>query len=604
MTQPQPIMKTKFPLLLRRPLAVAAFFSASMLPGFTQTYTQTFTLQPGWNSVYLEVTPTDTLVGDVFADPAVQSVWQPKVRSSTVAFIQNQNEVPFNRAGWEVYVPTNQPASINNDLFRVSVNQPYLVNVSGGKPITVSVSGRPSLRAQPFLPNTYTLRGFALDTNSPPTFGAFFAASPAQAGQAIYQLNNATSQWQLVGTNNVMSDGAAYWVFSAGASSYAGQLSVTPSAGDGLDFGQLGAEEDLTLQNTSRNAVAAAISDLGTGNRPLAYFGVTTNRTPAWLPLPQTISVPLGAGAIRKLRFAVQRSQMTNASYATVLSVSDGQGTQYRVAVTAQLPPGITPTASIAGLFHPDTGGGSAISPTLQAGLWVGDITVNGVAETYNDPTNTTPAARPFDLRVILHVTTNGTTRFLREVIEMLQVGVTTNDSSGQPVVSQTAQPVLLTDDSLLPNFTGVTTRDGTPAGRRFSTAGFDFDPPGGTNFLIMTGSFGVGNTVGCTITLTPSTPTNPFLHRYHPDHDNLDAYYNPIPPGEPQEVYTITRQIQMTFTATDPTGAASADYGATSIGGKYSETITGLHRNPLVVSGVFHLNQIANTPPLLNVSQ
>jgi hypothetical protein len=114
-----------------------------------------------------------------------------------------------------------------------------------------------------------------------------------------------------------------------------------------------------------------------------------------------------------------------------------------------------------------------------------------------------------------------------------------------------------------------------------------------------MTGSFGISNSVACTITLQPTTPTNPFLHRYHPDHDNLDGNYQPIAVGIP-EVFTIVRQIQLQFTATDPTGQTTdADYGYKSIGGNYSETVTGLHNNPLMCSGIFHLTKVIDTPAL-----
>lgn len=64
-----------------------------------------------------------------------------------------------------------------------------------------------------------------------------------------------------------------------------------------------------------------------------------------------------------------------------------------------------------------------------------------------------------------------------------------------------------------------------------------------------------------------------------------------------------MTRQIQFTFTAADPSGRTATDYGANEIGGTYTETLTGLHRNPLVVSGTFHLAHTMSVP-YLNVNQ
>lgn len=590
-------------------IAALLFLGAAAGPLHAQNITQTISLHPGRNAVFLEVAPTDPTVGNVFSDPAISSVWEPRVRASTVAFIQNPNETAFNRSGWSVYVPTNQPESINNDLFAVTVNHAYVVNVSGSGRVTVNVTGRPALRALPFSPDTYTLRGFSVDPVSPPSFQTFFGPSVAhynpatQTLQQIYWLNNLTGQWELVNPTDLMARGTAYWVYTVGGSSYMGPLTALPGVGDGLDFGVSGDEEDLTLQNNTASAMNVTITDLGTGNRPLTYYYTDTNNPVAvWLPLPQNYVKVLPAGATQQLRLSIQRSQMTNDSYATVLAVSDGLGTQFHVAVSAQRP-SLSGGAGITKASAPGKTAASSIPVALQAGLWVGDVTVNGVAETYNNITNTTPTRWNFDLRLILHVTTNGTTRLLREVIQMFQNGTYTNNSSGQQVLSQPGQTVLLTDDTLLSQFTGVALRDGVPVGRRISTAGYDFDPPGGTNYLTMTGTFGIGNSVGCTITLLPTTPTNPFLHRFHPDHDNLDAFYQPLAPNVPPEVYTISRQIQLQFTPTDPTGQSAADYGYNEIGGTYSETLTGLHRNPLVVSGIFHLRQVVNTP-FLNVNQ
>lgn len=560
---------------------------------YAQTYTQRVTLLPGWNSVFLEVTPTDPTVGTVFGNAAVDSVWEARTRVSTVQFIQNQNEVVFNRAGWSVYVPTNRIESINNDLFAVSANHSYLVKISGTSAVTINITGRPSLKQQPFQADAYTLRGFNVDPAHPPTFQSFFGASPAHTDpttglvQNIYQLNNTNSQWQLVSPNDTLAPGVAYWVYTVGASSYAGPLSAATLIGDGLDYDVASSQLLLTLQNNTSSAATAVVSDLGFGSSPLAYYQFAPgDLSPAWLNFSPSQSFVLNPGALQNLRLAIRRGQITATNYTTILQVADGAGTRILVPVSASRPPAV---ASASG----------GIPVSLQAGLWVGDITVNAVAETRVDPANPTPAKSTFDLRLLVHVDTNGVTRLLREVIQMFQNGTTTNNALGQAVLSQPGRYVLLTDDTLLPLYQGATVRDGVPVGRRFSTSSFDFDPPGGTNYITMSGTFGISNSVGCTITLQPTTPTNPFLHRYHPDHDNLDGNYQPIVQGAP-EVFTIVRQIQLRFTSTDPTGQTiDPDYGYRSIGGNYSETVSGLHNNSLVCSGIFHLTKVIDTSVL-----
>lgn len=566
-----------------------------------QQITQTITLKPGWNSVFLEVAPADPSVANVFSSAAIDSVWEPKVRVSTVAFIRNQNEAVFNRGGWAVYVPTNRPESINNDLYSVVANHAYLVKVSGGANVTLSVSGRPSLRALPFAPDAFTLRGFDVNPSGAPSFQTFFSPSAAHYDsstglQTIYRLNVASSQWELVAPSDTLQEGVAYWIYSVGASSYLAPLSATTSFGDGLDFGLEAEEQDITLQNNTANPMAVTMTDLSSGTRPLSYYYYSaTNATPpAWLQLPQVYSTMLAPGSSQIVRLGIQRSQMTGDTYGTVLAISDGNGTLLRVPVSAKRP---AVSQALAQKAQSLQSGNNLLIPTsLQAGLWVGSISVNAVAETYNNVTNTTPTLGSFDMRVILHVKPNGETRFLREVVEMFKEGNYKTNSSGQKVLNQSGQVVLLTDDRLISQYQGVALRDGTPVGRRISTAGFDFDAPGGTNFLTMSGSFGISNTVACTISLTPSTPTNPFLHRYHPDHDNLDPFFKPLANNSPAEVYSVTRQIQMKFTGADPGGINGSDYGYNEIGGLYSETLTGLHRNPLVASGIFHLRRISQT--------
>ena len=431
-----------------------------------QSVTQNFTLQPGWNSIYLEVQPADPAVGHVFSNPAIDSVWEPKVRASTVAFIQNQNEAAFNRGGWAVYVPTNRPEAINNNLFAVAANRAYLVKVNGTSAIAVSVTGRPSLSSLPFQPDGLTLRGFLVDPANPPTFQTFFGPSgahynPSTGLQTIYRLNNRNSLWELVAATDLLTRGVSYWVNTAGASSYLAPLAAVASQGDGLDFGTVAEVEDLTLVNNTPNPMAVSIRDLGAGNRPLTYYFYSPTNTvpPAWLPLPAVYSLTLYPGTNQLLRLGIQRSQMINDTYQTVLAVSDGNGTLLRVPVTAQRPP-----------LGP--GGGGTIPAALQAGLWIGTISVGAVAETYNNITNTTPTKGSFDLRVLLHVRTNGVTRFLREVIEMFQNGAYTNDAAGNLVLSQSGQVVLLTDDTLLSQYTGTAMRDSTPVHGEFVIKG------------------------------------------------------------------------------------------------------------------------------------
>jgi len=114
-------------------------------------------------------------------------------------------------------------------------------------------------------------------------------------------------------------------------------------------------------------------------------------------------------------------------------------------------------------------------------------------------------------------------------------------------------------------------------------------------------GSFGAAG-VACTasVVMPYNDPLNPFLHRYHPDHDNLDDRGQPLTPREdgrgPQtrESCTITRLVEMLFSAEDPSGLQLAAYDDKRLGGVYRETFIGLHKNPLLAEGTFQLFRVS----------
>jgi hypothetical protein len=100
---------------------------------------------------------------------------------------------------------------------------------------------------------------------------------------------------------------------------------------------------------------------------------------------------------------------------------------------------------------------------------------------------------------------------------------------------------------------------------------------------------------------------SNPFLHTYHPDHDNLDHNNNFQQLRQGQESYTIQRDI--TLSPSGPSADfASLTAGNSTISGSYYETITvlGLARSgntndsrTLQLSGSFTLDHISTIPIL-----
>jgi hypothetical protein len=172
----------------------------------------------------------------------------------------------------------------------------------------------------------------------------------------------------------------------------------------------------------------------------------------------------------------------------------------------------------------------------------------------------TTPS--PFPLRTLLHVADGGTARLLSQVF------------IGQ--LASNPYPVgVCTREALLK-------QDAKATAQRIVAAHLPLDQ-------VITGSGKVEATgvLTCTITLPFNGATNPFVHQYHPDHDNKDARFNLVSAGV--ESYNITRTCTFMFTA-GPAGGGT--WGSSVIGGNYSEVISGLHKDPIQLNGTFELRR------------
>jgi hypothetical protein len=279
----------------------------------------------------------------------------------------------------------------------------------------------------------------------------------------------------------------------------------------------------------------------------------------------------------------------TNAAYQSLLQISDGAGSLQLVPVTAL------------------ASGSADTNMPARVGLWVGTATINLVSQggdpsacpTCPIPTNT---AAPFQFRLLVHQGTNGQANLLQHVTVAFKQGAGTNQFGS----GQTGGYVLITGDpSAHTNLYDVIVR-------RLASAAFGF----ATNILLSptNAAFGSDGTVlFAPVILGYDDPTNPFKHLYHPDHDNKDDAYNPLPattnaawpanqtiPGPyTTESYTVTRYVTLQFTATDPDNLALPGWGDTMIGGVYRETITGLHKNPLYLQGTFRLHLAVSTGAL-----
>jgi hypothetical protein len=174
-----------------------------------------------------------------------------------------------------------------------------------------------------------------------------------------------------------------------------------------------------------------------------------------------------------------------------------------------------------------------------------------------------------FPMRLLLHRAANGTVKLVQQVY-LGSDGSTTTAATAQTLFPATLKPT-----------------------KRLSAAQFPSDFVGtGTGSLAPTG------TLSFTVPLGYDADTNPFVHRYHPDHDNLDPLFG-TKLAASKESWTVNRAITLTF-ATSLPGVTDPAWGVSMLGGTYSETVTGLRATPISTAGTFILYRVANSAALL----
>jgi len=168
-----------------------------------------------------------------------------------------------------------------------------------------------------------------------------------------------------------------------------------------------------------------------------------------------------------------------------------------------------------------------------------------------------TPSAYP--LRTLLHINSIGTARlmsqaFLGTLTSTNRLGITPRESLLAP--------------------------DQKASAKRFLSVHL----PSSDASITTTGTAALGSNLGCVITTPITDSSNPFIHKYHPDHNTA------------ADSYAITRNATFTFTNTPPTGSSvTSGWGSTVIGGTYHEVIQGAgHYQDIPVDGTFELRRVS----------
>ncbi len=570
-----------------------------------QWYTKSYNLSAGWNAIWLSgdasYTTVDLLFGGTVSSgtltsgtansgsltsgtvstgtsatpaPVVSEVWRWNPNPDQTQFIQNPSAPTTLSDEWTVW----RRDGTETKLVRMVGNSAYLIRATGA--MTVSIPMRAVPPSATWLLSGANFLGFpALSGGA--VMANYFSSMISggnrglPAGTKVFKYaggdlgpNNPVAV--TIGSEQMNPD-TAYWFSYPAVSDFEGPVRYEVPSVDGLAFGRTLPTQLLGITNRTTSAITLNFtleaSDSAPAGQPSVLGGVPLVRrtfsadTNAYTETPVgalgsfVVSVPASSRAT--VEFGVDRTGMSEGGvYASVLRVKDASNnTDVRLPVTVQA--------------------------ASKAGLWVCEVQVKAVNSTpaiSSDPnaTNPTgpstqvqPTSQPFPLYYLLHIDGSGVARVLRQAF----VGKLTAAGNAMGITVK---------ESLIQN---AVVSDVKPA--RYFSPTMPFSTP------VVTASGGASTALNWTLTHSYDDPANPFVHAYHPDHDNRDAKFaSKLPAGV--ESYTVVRNCVLTFTDAPPDGSNVSGWGSMVFGGTYAETLLGLNKYPLTTSGIFRMRRLS----------
>ena len=521
-----------------------------------QWQSTTYTLKTGWNSIYLHGDATHATPDQLFAaNPEVLEVWRWNPNPTQVGFTSTPLLPSNGTPEWSKWVRGGPSAS----LIGLTGQSAYLVKCSSA--VSVPIAQRPMPPSNTWVRSGANFLGFPSSKASGnfPTFANYFATFPAAiaANAKIFKYVGgelgAGNPLQIFSPNLERVDrDQAYWFSSEVVGNFYAPVQISLSNNAGFAFGRRGTVITARVMNRTAAVMTLRIAPVASNSAPSGQEPVTaavplTRRTlddqAEWVetPIAAAYDEVIAPNSSVELSFGIDRSLMggaVDALYASLLRFTD--------------------SANTFDILLPAT----ARKDTL-AGLWIGEAMVTAV-ESKPLANALKPAGSAFPLRYLIHVADDGTARVLSQVF-MGPMAAAPHDFG-----------LCLSEAGLK--------ADTKAAARRIVATHLPLDQALGT-----VGPFAIGSLLSCNIVTPFDDPTNPFVHQYHPDHDNKSGQTALV---DGQESYTVTREVSFTFTDTPPGGGSATGWGSSVIGGTYGEVVSGLHKQNITLTGTFELRR------------
>ena len=543
-----------------------------------QWISESFQLSNGWNAIYLRGTPWPADLDSQFAALPIRAIHRNYLTYDTTQFTETSDDLPTRGTEWLVWYPSNSPHRVLTTLWSLNGNSPYFVECYSN--CSWTPKGVPVIPARLWLPNTWNFVGLPVNPASEVTFVEFFQGahnidvSPDPAGGKVFRTRPDGTQQDISSQTAIlaMNPKEAYWILTQGLSAYMGSVFAHATMGalrypPNTSIGSFTLlNEYETNQQISVDLITSEAPPTGAsprvGDVPLLYFAYNSaTEKYEWQPLVSgtPLTETLAHGEQWEITLAVNRSALsspspTNATWQSVLEVTDERGTRIQIPVVAEY------------------GADVPYDSIWPYGLWVGDVSLNKVSvEIDGVVSEPMPTTAELTMRVIVHIGTNGQKRLLQQtVLEWAPVV-----SSG---ITNRYYRLHASDRNLsLGAEASRVSSVAFPYGLNASMSGDPLEE--------LTASYVIGY----------NDPANPFRHVYNPNHNNLSAAQELLPEG--MESYTISNDVRLVMSALQPSSPSATLWNPEEeLTGQYFQTIHGLRKQPVQMQGTFTLRRVCRT--------
>lgn len=372
------------------PAAVIALLLGGAVVAQAQWQSQSFTLKPGWNAVFLHVDASHLTLDDLIpsATDPVAEVWLWRPRLSTLQFVDNPATNSTTDSRWAVWTSARGDT---DTLVKLVANGAYLVKNGTATDYDWTVKGKPVPPSYQWTTTGLNFLGFPTPANTAPSFANYFA--PAPGLDLAQYLVNAAKIFRYPGGNlgttnpvEVLSSaasttkvkrGEAFWVRGSTNyyNRYYGPVEVGLQNTAGIHYGDTLGSYSIRLKNLTTTSRTVTFDLRASGSVPsgqtsitakpqLLVRGALSGTTLAYahaVLADQSFTLPAAGevGSELEVVLGLDRSTMTAVAgslYAGILRVTDSGGLQQiDVPVTATVP--------------------------NASGLWVGQAVVDRVGE-------------------------------------------------------------------------------------------------------------------------------------------------------------------------------------------------------------------------------